>query len=96
MNYIALQKAQKEPNLTPAEKERYDTLTAMHHLVMCMNDETAYMTWIWSVPDEASAYDLADIAKEKDEFDGVVRLFKKLWKKYAASVSGLCIGRTTY
>lgn len=76
MNYIALQKAQEELNLTPAEKERYDTLTAMHHLVMCMNDETAYMTWIWSVPDEASADDLADIAKEKDEFDGVVRLFK--------------------
>lgn len=44
MNYIALQKAQEELNLTPAEKERYDTLTAMHHLVMCMNDETAYMT----------------------------------------------------
>ena len=66
MNYIALQKAQEELNLTPAEKERYDTLTAMHHLVMCMNDETAYMTWIWSVPDEASAYDLADIAKEKE------------------------------
>ena len=38
----------------------------------------------------------ADIAKGKDEFDGVVRLFKKLWKKYAASDSGLCIGRTTY
>ena len=51
---------------------------------------------IWSVPDEASADDLADIAKEKDEFDGVVRLFKKLWKKYAANDSGLCIGRTTY
>lgn len=96
MNYIALQKAQEELKLTPAEKERYDTLVAMHHLVTCMNNENAYMIWIFTVPDEASAYDLADIAMDEEEFADVVKLFKKLWKKYGADEAGLCIGTMTY
>lgn len=96
MNYIALQKAQEELKLTPAEKERYDTLVAMHHLVTCMNNENAYMIWIFTVPDEASAYDLADIAMDEEEFDDVVKLFKKLRKKYGADEAGLCIGTMTY
>ena len=96
MNYIALQKAQEEMNLTPAEKERYDTLVAMHHLVMCMNNEDAYMIWIFTVPDDASPYDLADIAMDEEEFADVVRLFKKLWKKYGADEAGLHIGTKTY
>lgn len=96
MNFQMMYDAQKNMKLTPLLKERYDALIAMDHLVMCMNDEDAYMSWINLVPDEATEYDLADIACCEDDFDETVELFKRLWKNYAAEDGGLFIAKKTY
>ena len=96
MNYQMNIKAQEDLKLTPVQKERYDALVAMHQLVCYMNDESAYMRWIFLVPDEASAYDLAEIAMEEEEFSDVVKLFKRLWLEYASKNDGLYIGNMTY
>lgn len=85
-------------NMSEKEKERLHAIIAMNTLVCSMNDETAYMTWIYLVPDCANIYDFIDFA-EGDEnlfFDDAVDLFKRLWKNYAAKNKGLYIGGKCY
>lgn len=84
--------------MTDQEKERLNAIIAMNTLVCSMNDESAYMTWIYLVPDCANIYDFIDFAEgeENDLFDDAVVLFKKLWKNYAAKENGLYIGRKCY
>lgn len=84
------------------EKDRLNAIIAMNTMVLNMNDETAYMTWIYLVPDEASEYDFIDFAvndegtKGNHLFDEAVVLFKKLWNRYAKEDAGLYIGGKTY
>lgn len=84
------------------EKDRINTIIAMNVMVCNMNDESAYMTWIYLVPDCADEWDFIDFATNDDGteenhlFDEAVGLFKKLWKRYAAEDNGLYIGDKTY
>ena len=84
------------------EKERFNTIIAMNIMITNMNDEGAYMTWIYLVPDEASEYDFIDFAtndegtEENHLFDEAVVLFKKLWKRYAEEDKGLYIAGKCY
>ena len=84
------------------EKDRLNAIIAMNVMVCNMNDETAYCTWIYLVPDCASEYDFIDFAvndegtEENHLFDEAVELFKKLWKKYAMKDKGLYIGGKCY
>lgn len=88
-------------NMTTKERERFEAIIAMNTLVKCMNDESAYMSWIYLVPDCANEYDFIDFAESEDEteenhyFDEAVTLFKKLWKKYV-NEGGLYIGGKIY
>lgn len=88
--------------LSRNERDRLRAILAMHTLVIDMNDETAYMTWIYLVPDGANEWDFLDFARNDDGtetnhfFDEAVVLFKKLWKRYAAEDKGLYIGEQTY
>lgn len=84
--------------MTDQEKERLNAIIAMNTLVCSMNDESAYMTWIYLVPDCANIYDFIDFAEgeENDLFDDAVVLFKKLWKNYATKENGLYIGGKCY
>lgn len=84
--------------MTDQEKERLHAIISMNTLVCGMNDESAYMTWIYLVPDCADIYDFIDIAEgeENDLFDDAIVLFKKLWKNYAAKENGLYIGGKCY
>ncbi len=89
-------------NFSIKERERLDTIIAMHIMVCNINDEGAYMTWIYVVPDEATEWDFIDFAKNDEEttenalFNEAVELFKKLWKNYAAEKNGLYIGGKLY
>ena len=84
------------------EKDRLDAIIAMNTLVMDMNDEGAYMTWIYLVPDCANEWDFIDFAvndegtKENELFNEAVVLFKELWIEYATKNKGLYIGGKTY
>lgn len=84
------------------EKDRLNAIIAMHIMVCNMNDEGAYMTWIYVVPDEATEWDFIDFAQndegteENKLFDEAVDLFKKLWNEYANDDHGLYIGRKAY
>lgn len=84
------------------EMDRLNAIIAMHIMVCNMNDEGAYMTWIYVVPDEATEWDFIDFAQndegteENKLFDEAVDLFKKLWNEYANDDHGLYIGRKAY
>ena len=84
------------------EMERFDAIIAMHIMVCNIDDERAYTTWIYVVPDEATEWDFIKFAKndegttENALFDEAVELFKKLWKNYAAENNGLYIGGKLY
>ena len=84
------------------EKARLDAIIAMHILVTNMNDEAAYGTWIYLVPDGATEWDFIDFAlNDKNTtsnhlFDEAVALFKRLWSRYGADDKGLYIGEQTY
>lgn len=84
------------------EMERLDAIIAMHIMVCNINDEGAYMTWIYVVPDCPTEWDFIDFAKndegttENALFNEAAELFKKLWKNYAAEKNGLYIGGELY
>lgn len=89
-------------NFSRKEMERLNAIVAMDIMVRNMNNESAYFTWIYLIPDCANEDDFIDFAKneegtEKNEmFDEAVALFKKLWGQYASKEDGLYIGNKTY
>lgn len=60
---------------------RIKQLKAMHELMVQANDEGIYMSWIYTMPDEPSEEDFADIAINDEMynecFDAFVRLIAK-------------------
>ena len=56
-------------------------LKAMHEIMLNINDEDYYITWIYTVPDCPSEYDFEDIASDEEEYKHVEELFKKLITK---------------
>lgn len=84
------------------EMERLNAIIAMHTMVCSINDERAYTTWIYVMPDEATIWDFIVFAMNDKGttksalFDEAVELFKKLWKNYAAEKNGLYIGGKLY
>lgn len=89
-------------NFSTNESERFDAIIAMHIMICSIDDEEAYMTWIYVVPDAATEWDFIDFAKndegttENALFNEAVELFKKLWNDYAAEENGLYIGDRLY
>lgn len=89
-------------NFSPKEKERLNSIIAMNIMVCNMNDESAYSSWIYLVPDCANEDDFIDFAQndegteENKLFDEAAELFKNLWEKYAAENKGLYIAGKTY
>lgn len=63
-------------------KSRVKLLKLMHEIMMNMNHEEAYMTWIYIVPDEPSDDDFEYIAEDDDDFNEVVELFQRLFDRY--------------
>ena len=65
--------------------ERYEIVKAMHTIIKSMNNENAYMRWIYIVPDEASNEDLMDIAQSDELFADTCNAFKSIFTDYNAS-----------
>jgi hypothetical protein len=66
--------------------EKFELLKAMNTLVKLMNDEGAYMEWIYIIPDQADDEELMDIALNyPDIVKDAVDCFKDLYKRYAKS-----------
>ena len=89
-------------NFSLKEKERLNTIIAMNIMICNINDEGAYMKWIYLVPDCADEDDFIDFARndegteENKLFDEAVELYKKLWQNYADEKAGLYIAGKTY
>lgn len=63
--------------------EKFETLRSMNTIIKNMNDESAYNTWIYLIPDGADDDELMEIAEEdEDIFKDACNLFAKLVKKY--------------
>ena len=57
-------------------------LEQMNEVMKSMNNENAYYTWIYTVPDEATREDFEDIAMDDEFFNECRALFDKLYKRY--------------
>lgn len=79
-------------------KERFEALKSMNTIIKSMNDENAYSTWIWVIPDEADDEELQEIAEEDEEsFKEACDLFAKLvqkYMKYGLYIDGKVYGAT--
>lgn len=73
------------------KRDRIEILKSMHRLVLAMNDEEAYMAWVYCIPDGADDAELEDIALHDEEiFRDACNLFNRLVKDYACK-SGYCV-----
>lgn len=59
-------------------KYRIRKLKAMHEMVLNIDDENYYMTWIYTVPDEPTEEDFIDIAEDIETYNETEELFKRL------------------
>lgn len=74
--------------------DRFRNLYGMNEIIKSLNDETAYTAWIYTVPDEASLDDLADICCDPDLYSDCVRKFARLFIRFAKD--GIYIGHELY
>lgn len=73
------------------KRDRIEILKSIHRLVLAMNDEEAYMAWVYCIPDGADDAELEDIALHDEEiFRDACNLFNRLVKGYACK-SGYCV-----
>ena len=73
------------------KRDRIEILKSMHRLVLAMNDEEAYMAWVYCITDRADDAELEDIALHDEEiFRDACNLFNRLVKGYACK-SGYCV-----
>ena len=61
---------------------RTKLLKTLHNIMINMNDENAYMTWIYIVPDEPTEEDFVSIACNDKDFEEVLDLFISLFTEY--------------
>ena len=82
--YIATGHIEKIKEQSEADQEKVKTLKLMHGIMQGMNNEDAYYSWIMTgVPDGATEEDYIDIALDEDNFDDVVNVFNRVFKRYA-------------
>lgn len=62
-------------------EERLNAVHMMHDVMLSMNNEEAYMAWIYIMPDEPSEYDFADFADE-DAFKELDDIFDRIYNRY--------------
>ena len=61
---------------------RYEIMKSMHTIICAMNNEDAYSSWIYIVPDKASDDDLMDIATDDELFADACVAFKSAMQEY--------------
>lgn len=72
----------EEPATSTFIESRTELLQKLDSVMRNMNDEECYMTWILTVPDEATKEDFEDIAADDEFFTEVLNLFSELFDYY--------------
>ena len=75
-------------------QERFKQLKAMNTIIMSMNDEQAYMSWIYLIPDQADDDDLLMCSEDDEIFAEACTSFRSLIREYGGS--GFYIGKQVY
>lgn len=70
------------PLRTSFVESRTILLAKLNSIIKMMNDEEAYMTWIYLVPDEADWSDFNDIAEDDKMFEEVLEAFIRIFSNY--------------
>ena len=63
-------------------EQRLENVELMHETMLCMNNENAYMTWIWTMPDCPTAEDFEWFAEDVDEYNDLYKTFFRIVNKY--------------
>ena len=63
-------------------KNSVELLKCMNEVVAYLDDDRAYESWIWTVPDGADDDDYESIAEDSDEMDHVCRSFRQIVGHY--------------
>ena len=61
---------------------RIKLISAMHEIMKSMNNEDAYMEWIYIVPDEPSEDDFRSIAESDEDMAECEEAFFRIIKRY--------------
>ena len=64
---------------------RVENIKLMHETMLCMNNENAYMTWIYDMPDCPSEWDIEDIAEDMTAYLDLVKTFISIVKRYGGA-----------
>ena len=64
-------------------KIRLNNVKLMHNTMIDMNNENAYMAWIWEMPDEPQEDDFEWFAEDEERYAELYDYFMKLFKHYA-------------
>lgn len=85
MNYVQdiLNNGVKEEEPPKYDEQLVKNLKLMHNVMMSMNNEDAYYSWIYVMPDEPSEDDFIYIASNADEYKDCEDTYYSLFKKYA-------------
>lgn len=62
---------------------RLNNVKLMHDSMIDMNNENAYMAWIWEMPDCPMEEDFEWFAEDEDRYMELYNYFVKLLKRYA-------------
>lgn len=54
----------------------------MHEAMLSMNDENAYMSWIYTMPDQPTEEDFEYFAEDRENYDDLKETFDRLYDKY--------------
>lgn len=63
-------------------KDRTEVVKAMHLIMQSMNNEDAYFSWIYTMPDCPDAEDFEFFASDEKEFDDLCDVFFKICRIY--------------
>jgi hypothetical protein len=63
-------------------ESRIKTVKAMHSVMVDMNNEDAYMAWIWEMPDCPMEEDFEWFAEDIDRYEELYNYFMKLVDRY--------------
>ena len=61
---------------------RLENVMLMHETILSMNNENAYFSWIYRMPDEPTIEDFNDFAEDEEEYMELYLYFNKLFKRY--------------
>ena len=61
---------------------RLRNVMLMHQTMIDMNNENAYMSWIYRMPDQPTINDFDDFASDEEEYIELYLYFAKLLKRY--------------